>query len=141
VFDDDTLVIGGPGRFEEHDVGITGSGLTVPPGTSSLRVALNADVGVPNDFDLYLVHGDSDSPLTEYDCASRTALSLEYCEIRAPQPGRWTAWVDRFRDEPRWTDVATAASTSSTAASTSAAATASSSAASTPVANRYLALC
>jgi hypothetical protein len=67
----------------------------VPAGTQVLRVSLNGEDGVSNDFDLYVRQGAP--PTTSvFDCRSAFAGNPEFCEIASPQAGTWHVMARRF---------------------------------------------
>lgn len=75
--------------------------LTVPAGTTSLRVALNGQLGTgagfstsANDYDLYLRAGSAPSAVV-YDCADTNGTTFGYCEIPSPAAGSWNVLVRR----------------------------------------------
>jgi len=66
--------------------------LTVPKGTTRLRVGLTADGFALNDYDLYLKRGEA--PTREsFDCKSDRPGTLSFCEIADPAPGDWHVLV------------------------------------------------
>jgi hypothetical protein len=71
----------------------------VPSGTQELRVALNAESGAGNDFDLFLRFG-APPTLSSFDCASAQAGTFETCEIVDPAPGTWHVLLDVFTGGP-----------------------------------------
>ncbi len=67
----------------------------VPAGTQRLRVTLNAEDGMGNDFDFYLNFGSVASP-SDFDCRSVRTGNYEICDIANPTSGNWYAHVLRF---------------------------------------------
>ena len=74
--------------------------VTVPAGTSTLRIALN---GMPwsgpggqttNDFDLYVRAGSAPTT-SQYDCADTSGTTFGFCEIIAPAAGTWSVLANR----------------------------------------------
>lgn len=68
--------------------------LTVPTGTSVLRVALNASEDLGADFDLYLKAGSPPTSV-DFDCKADGPNQYGFCEIAAPASGTWYALVQR----------------------------------------------
>jgi hypothetical protein len=67
----------------------------VPPGTRTLRVALNGrDDGV-SDFDLYVKAG-APATIADADCRRAGASQFALCEIAEPAVGAWHVLVRRF---------------------------------------------
>jgi hypothetical protein len=67
--------------------------VTVPAGTTRLRIALNA-VDDGSDFDLYVKQ--SGVPTTvDFDCAAVTASQFGICQFAAPVAGTWHVLVRR----------------------------------------------
>lgn len=68
--------------------------VTVPAGTTQLRVALNAfDDGVAN-FDLFVRFGAPPTPTT-FDCAGQGPGQFAVCDLAAPAAGTWYVLVRR----------------------------------------------
>jgi len=87
--------------------------IAVPPGTHTLRVALNGQLGsgtgpssTLNDFDLLVRAGGAPSP-TLHDCADTRSSPFGFCEIAHPQAGLWQATVLRVRGAGTFQVVAT----------------------------------
>lgn len=79
--------------------------ITVPAGTSVLRVALNGqqwsgsgNSQVNNDFDLY-VRAGSPPTMAQYDCHDANPTVLGFCEIAAPAPGTWSVLAKQVQGE------------------------------------------
>lgn len=68
--------------------------LEVPPGTSHLRVGLNAENPFANDFNLYLSAGSPATP-AHFNCKSERTAGLEFCDVAAPAPGTWHLLANR----------------------------------------------
>jgi streptogramin lyase len=66
---------------------------SVPSGAKELRVALNAEFGPGNDFDLYVRFG-SPPTLSTFDCASTFSGSSEFCAFTDPAMGIWHVLVN-----------------------------------------------
>ncbi len=62
--------------------------LEVPPGTTRLRVTLNGEKPLANDYDLFIKRGAPPSTAS-FDCKSDHDGALELCEVLNPQPGTW----------------------------------------------------
>lgn len=69
--------------------------LNVEPGTSELRVALNAIDSSSTDFDLYVKHGSEPSTI-DYDCRRHGSNQYGVCSFTDPAAGAWFAKVVRF---------------------------------------------
>lgn len=67
---------------------------TVSPGTTLLRVALNASEDVGSDFDLYLKAGSTPTT-SDFDCKSDGPNQYGFCEFPSPAAGAWYALVNR----------------------------------------------
>lgn len=94
VGDADTQVLDfegqvGPSATEETHAFLVGSGVGL------LRVTMNGDDAVQNDFDLYVRRG-SPPTTSQFDCADATASQFASCEFASPAPGTWYATVRRF---------------------------------------------
>ncbi len=69
---------------------------SVATGTKLLTVSLNAELGAtPNDFDLYVKYG-APPTLSDFDCSSIFAGTLETCALPDPAAGTWHVLVDAF---------------------------------------------
>ena len=68
---------------------------TVPNGTTTLRVAMNAIDDGGSDFDLYVKAGSAPTT-TVYDCGRFGPNQFGVCEFTAPTPGTWYVLVHRF---------------------------------------------
>jgi hypothetical protein len=66
--------------------------ITVPEGTSRLRVTLTGGTG---DADLYL-RFNTPPTVFGYDCSSEGSTNAEECVIDDPQPGTWHVLIDAF---------------------------------------------
>jgi hypothetical protein len=72
--------------------------ISVPAGTSTLRVALNgvpwsgAGEQVVNNFDLYVRAGGAPTT-SHYDCRDDHPTPFGFCELRAPAAGSWSVLV------------------------------------------------
>jgi hypothetical protein len=93
--------VGGPGTnvlaFADEVTGADPEGrhaFTVPPGTTELRVGMNA-VDDGSDFDLYVKAG-SPPTTTDHDCARAGSNQFAFCAFPAPAPGPWHVLVQRF---------------------------------------------
>lgn len=62
--------------------------LELPAGTTRLRVTLNGEKPLTNDYDLFIKRGTAPSTAS-FDCKSDQDGALEYCEVVDPQPGTW----------------------------------------------------
>lgn len=60
----------------------------VPAGATRLRVTLNGQEPLQNDYDLYVRRG-SPASTSAFDCSSEEDIALEFCEMANPQPGTW----------------------------------------------------
>ena len=69
--------------------------VTVPAGTSSLRVTMNASEEAGSDFDLYVRFG-SQAGTSTYDCRHNGGNQVASCEIINPQAGTWWVLVHRY---------------------------------------------
>ncbi len=95
--------IGDPGTSVEAFDGTVSGGapqathtITVPAGTTLLRVAMNAvDDGVA-DFDMYVRAGSAASVST-YDCGQFGPNQVGFCEFANPTPGTWYVLVNQYR--------------------------------------------
>lgn len=67
----------------------------VPPSTSQLRVAVNGQGPLANDFDLAIRSG-AEPTQTQANCRSQGSGALEFCDVFNPTPGNWFARVDRL---------------------------------------------
>lgn len=83
------------GRFDTVTTE-TSHTFTVAPGTTRLRVALNAVDDGASDFDLLVAPGSSATP-PAFVCTREGSGQFGVCEVLAPAPGSWTAVVRRFR--------------------------------------------
>jgi hypothetical protein len=72
----------------------------VAAGIATLRVALNGedDSSGRNDFDLYLIQGDSQDT-NKAMCREDGSGQFGFCEVPNPGPGPWTAVVKRKKGE------------------------------------------
>lgn len=66
----------------------------VVPGTTQLRVALNAVDDGTSDFDIY-VRAGSPATTTSFDCKADGVGQLGYCAFDDPADGTWYAFVNR----------------------------------------------
>lgn len=69
--------------------------VTVPAGTTSLRVAMNAIDDGGADFDLYVRFG-APPTTTTYDCRRNGSGQFAACEFASPAAGTWYVLVRRF---------------------------------------------
>ncbi len=94
--------VGEPGASVEALDGTLSSGspqathaITVPNGTTLLRIAMNAvDDGVA-DFDLY-VRAGAPATVDAYDCRRFGPNQVGFCEFAAPAAGTWYVLVNRY---------------------------------------------
>jgi hypothetical protein len=68
--------------------------ISVPSGTAKLRVAMNGEDNGKNDFDLYLLKGQT-TDLANPVCAEDGTGQFGFCEINDPAPGQWTILLRR----------------------------------------------
>lgn len=92
--------VGQPGTSVESQQGVLEQGdqaalaFDVPPGTSELRVMLNATEG--SNLDLRVRHGEPPTA-DEHDCAAVDRSSYGACSIEAPELGEWHVAVNARR--------------------------------------------
>lgn len=98
-------ILFGSGMLSEQVPG-TRFDLEVPPGTASLRLGLNGEFPFTNEVDLYLRAGTAATP-DAFDCASKRAGALEFCEVANPEPGTWHVLARRVAGEGRFQVTAT----------------------------------
>ena len=69
-------------------------------GTKRLSVAMNGedDGQGTNNFDLYLIPGESDD-LSNAVCSEDGLGQFAFCEVENPSPGNWRIIVDRKRGD------------------------------------------
>lgn len=84
-----TSVMAGQGRLQAGDSAALE--VAVPPGTSELRVTVNATDGA--DFDAFARAGEPPTA-TENDCAAVGPSSYGSCEVAAPAAGTWHVAVE-----------------------------------------------
>jgi secreted trypsin-like serine protease len=93
IGDPDASVLSFTGQLSPATPSHTHS-IEVPPGTVSLRVAMNASEQAA-DFDLYVKAGSPATP-TDFDCKADGASQLGYCEFTDPATTTWYARVERY---------------------------------------------
>ena len=105
IGDPDAQVLTFEGQVSSSVVEETHS-FTVGSGIGVLRVTMNGDDAIENDFDLYLRRG-APPTTSQFDCVHATASQFASCKITSPAPGTWYATVRRFSGQGDYQATAT----------------------------------
>jgi len=78
----------------------------VPPGTTELRVTMNAIDDGHSDFDLYVKRG-APPTTTDFDCQQASSSQFAVCRFPSPAAGAWYFRVQRYTGEGTYQVTAT----------------------------------